>query len=119
MKNLDQKINIVSWNMGHIIFNENLLLVEIRTEAEYLAQDDVYAILIDDRYRIIKEGESNMLYTFTEEEFKVYRECRSEIIKVYNQMTDIYLTGNEAIDRNVEKYSKILGVEKGKKYNGI
>lgn len=60
-----------------------------------------------------------MLYTLTEEEFKVYRECRSEIIKVYNQMINHYLTGNEAIDKNVERYAKLLGVEKGERYNGI
>ena len=60
-----------------------------------------------------------MLYTLTEEEFKGYRECRAEIIKLYNQIIKKYNTGNEIIDRQVEKYGKILGIQAGEEYIGI
>ncbi len=54
-----------------------------------------------------------------EEEFKGYRECRAEIIKLYNQIIKKYNIGNEIIDRQVEKYGKILGVQAGEEYVGI
>ena len=60
-----------------------------------------------------------MLYTLTEKEFKEYRECRSEIIRIYNQMINHYLTGNEAIDKNIERYAEILKIEPGNKYEYI
>ena len=60
-----------------------------------------------------------MYYTLNEEEFKIYRLCKSEIIKLYNQLLNVYQKGNTAIDKNVEKYGKIIGAEIGKKYKGM
>lgn len=60
-----------------------------------------------------------MYYILSEEEFKQYRECRSAIINVYNQMIKHYKTGNEPIDTNIERYAKILGIKEGERYDGI
>lgn len=60
-----------------------------------------------------------MHYILSEEEFKQYRECRSEIIKIYNQIINSYRKGNEVIDNNIERYAKILGIKEGERYEGI
>lgn len=60
-----------------------------------------------------------MQYILSEDEFKIYRVCRSEIIKLYNSMLNVYKTGNLAIDKNVEKYGKIIGAEIGEEYKDV
>lgn len=61
-----------------------------------------------------------MLYTLTEEEFKVYRLCRSEIIKLYNTFCDIPINKrNEIISSNIKLYANILNVQEGVKYNEL
>lgn len=61
-----------------------------------------------------------MLYTLTEEEFKVYRLCRAEIIKLYNNLCSIPESNrNEVISNNIKLYANILGIQEGIKYNEL
>lgn len=60
-----------------------------------------------------------MQYILSEDEFKIYRLCRSEIIKLYNQLLNVYQKGNTAIDKNVKKYGKLIGAEIGEKYKEV
>lgn len=59
-----------------------------------------------------------MFYTLTEEEFKVYRLCRAEIIKLYNNLCSIPESNrNEVILSNLKLYAGILNVQEGVKYD--
>ena len=61
-----------------------------------------------------------MFYTLTEEEFKTYRLCRAEIIKLYNHFCDIPEgKRNEVIANNIKLYADILNIEEGVKYNEL
>ena len=59
-----------------------------------------------------------MKYILSEEEFKVYRECRAEIIKLYNNLC-LSNSNSEYVQNKINQYSKILGIEIGELYEGI
>lgn len=59
-----------------------------------------------------------MKYILSEEEFKVYRECRAEIINLYNNLC-LNNSNSEYVQNKIEQYSKILGIERGEIYKGI
>lgn len=64
-----------------------------------------------------------MTYTLTEEEFKQYRLCRAEIIKLYNGFVQLLKEDRYKEDKNIinrmKQYAKILDIEEGKEYKGI
>lgn len=59
-----------------------------------------------------------MQYILSETEFKHYRECRAEIIKLYNQLC-INNDNSKYIQEKINQYSKILGIKAGEQYEGI
>jgi hypothetical protein len=63
-----------------------------------------------------------MNYILSEEEFKKYRLCRAEIIKLYNGFIDLLndkYKGDQNIYNRMSEYANILEIEAGKKYEGI
>lgn len=56
-----------------------------------------------------------MLYTLTEAEFKVYRECRSCVVEMYNNLVAIYEKHpdkvTEQMKEKMKKYKRILSIE--------
>ena len=67
--------------------------------------------------------EKKMYYILSEDEFKVYRLCRAEIIKTYNGFVkllkeDRYKTDQNIINR-MTQYAGILGIKAGEEYKGI
>lgn len=63
-----------------------------------------------------------MNYILSEEEFKQYRLCRAEIIKLYNGFIDLLndkYKGDQNIYNKMSKYANILEIEAGNKYEGI
>jgi hypothetical protein len=61
-----------------------------------------------------------MFYTLSEEEFKTYRLCRAEIIKLYNNLCCIPEDKrNEVILSNIKSYANILNIQEGIKYDEL
>ena len=64
-----------------------------------------------------------MNYILSEEEFKKYRLCRSEIIQIYNGFIELLKQDRYKEDQNIinrmNKYAKILEIEAGNKYEGM
>jgi hypothetical protein len=64
-----------------------------------------------------------MQYILSETEFKHYRECRAEIIKLYNGFLELLKQEQYKKDSNIinrmQLYAKILNIKAGEQYEGI
>lgn len=59
-----------------------------------------------------------MKYILSEEEFKVYRLCRAEIIDLYNKLCWAN-SNSEYAQKKIKQYADILGIEAGEEYKGV
>ena len=64
-----------------------------------------------------------MKYILSEEEFKVYRLCRAEIIKTYNGFIKLLKEERYKKDQNIinrmKQYADILDIKAGEEYKGV
>lgn len=64
-----------------------------------------------------------MKYILSEEEFKVYRLCRAEIIKTYNGFIKLLKEERYKEDKNIidrmKQYANILDIKAGEEYKGV
>ena len=64
-----------------------------------------------------------MQYILNEEEFKVYRLCRAEIIRTYNGFIKLLKEERYKEDQNIinrmKQYADILDIKAGEEYKGV
>jgi len=64
-----------------------------------------------------------MKYILSEEEFKVYRLCRAEIIRTYNGFIKLLKEERYKEDQNIinrmKQYADILDIKAGEEYKGV